>query len=540
MRLKPDETLVSGLLLSYGIIFSRTPSQTSVALQKVPQDQFRLVPQQRSVERDQTVALHRITPSASIGMGPISNFRGSFRKMRSVFRKPLPINQGIRVSNNNFINDDGSQYELASVHEPDGDEVETTQIKENSGKKKVLILMSDTGGGHRASAKALEEAFDQISPGQIECHIVDIWTEHAPFPYNRFVPVYKVLAKYPFLWRGFWHYGQFPITRWFQERVTMTACYKRFKGVMDGVQPDMVVSVHPLCQDIPLRIMDLEKKKKRPPFVTVVTDLGSAHPTWFDPRVDLCFVPSDRVRAIAEKHGLREHQIRQHGLPIRAGFWKPDDRPKEEIRTELGLDTKMPTALIVGGGDGVGGVARITEAIEAEVVSGGPITDGLHGVVEHPKTQVVVVCGSNEQVRAKLAAKDWNDRVSVNVQGFVSNMEDYMAASDCIVTKAGPGTIAEAMCRGLPTMLSCFLPGQEKGNVDYVQELGFGEYSSNPKEIASTVMSWIDNPDHLSELSTLARDNGRPGATYDIAHDLLEVLGGGSTESRSPPPSMQT
>ena len=52
-------------------------------------------------------------------------------------------------------------------------------------------------------------------------------------------------------------------------------------------------------------------------------------------------------------------------------------------------------------------------------------------------------------------------QVKVSVQGFVSNMEDFMAASDCIVTKAGPGTIAEAMCRGLPTMLSCFLPGQE-------------------------------------------------------------------------------
>ena len=33
------------------------------------------------------------------------------------------------------------------------------------------------------------------------------------------------------------------------------------------------------------------------PFATVCTDLGSAHPSWFDPRVDLCFIASEAVRA---------------------------------------------------------------------------------------------------------------------------------------------------------------------------------------------------------------------------------------------------
>jgi len=53
---------------------------------------------------------------------------------------------------------------------------------------------------------------------------------------------------------------------------------------------DMVVSVHPLTQDIPLKILnDLDTNGKSrnsgrtTPFVTVVTDLGGAHPTWFNP-----------------------------------------------------------------------------------------------------------------------------------------------------------------------------------------------------------------------------------------------------------------
>lgn len=51
----------------------------------------------------------------------------------------------------------------------------------------VQILMSDTGGGHRASANALRDAFDVLHPGKIQCDIVDIYTDYGPFPYNTYV-----------------------------------------------------------------------------------------------------------------------------------------------------------------------------------------------------------------------------------------------------------------------------------------------------------------------------------------------------------------
>lgn len=39
-------------------------------------------------------------------------------------------------------------------------------------------------------------------------------------------------------------------------------------------------------------------------------------------------------------------------------------------------------------------------------------------------------------------------------------MEKWMGACDCIITKAGPGTIAEALIRGLPIILNDYIPGQ--------------------------------------------------------------------------------
>ena len=62
-----------------------------------------------------------------------------------------------------------------------------------------------------------------------------------------------------------------------------------FKECLDKHDPHMVVSVHPLVQDVTARLLDrpsLQNPTTNPnalavPFATVVTDLGSAHPMWF-------------------------------------------------------------------------------------------------------------------------------------------------------------------------------------------------------------------------------------------------------------------
>ena len=81
---------------------------------------------------------------------------------------------------------------------------------------------------------------------------------------------------------------------------------------------------------------------------------------------------------------------------------------------------------------------------------------------------MVVICGKNKVVKHELEDATWPLNTRVIVRGFVSNMDEWMGAVDALVTKAGPGTIAEATIRGLPVMLSGYLPGQEEGNVPYV------------------------------------------------------------------------
>lgn len=51
------------------------------------------------------------------------------------------------------------------------------------------------------------------------------------------------------------------------------------KGLMK-YQPDIIISVHPLMQHVPLRILRQKGLLEKIVFTTVITDLSTCHPTW--------------------------------------------------------------------------------------------------------------------------------------------------------------------------------------------------------------------------------------------------------------------
>lgn len=81
--------------------------------------------------------------------------------------------------------------------------------------------------------------------------------------------------------------------------------------------------------------------------------------------VDRCFVATELVAAQAMKHGLKRTQITCHGLPIRPAFSFLHDVNKAELRKKLGLDALSATVMLIGGGEGMGKIAEIAEALSS-------------------------------------------------------------------------------------------------------------------------------------------------------------------------------
>lgn len=136
---------------------------------------------------------------------------------------------------------------------------------------------------------------------------------------------------------------------------------------------------------------------------------------------------------------------------------------------------------------------------------------------------LIIVCGRNQRLKANLELCPWEN--PTRIYGFTREMPDFMRAADFIVTKAGPGTIAEALNAELPIILYSKLPGQEDGNVTFVKEEGAGAWAPNPQEVVRTLTRWISRPAERQEVIANCRRAGKPEAARTIAHIIGEKLG---------------
>lgn len=392
----------------------------------------------------------------------------------------------------------------------------------------VLFLIADTGAGHRSAANAICEALRTIRPDTEEADassrtrdpgwrllIVDVFAECGRFPLRNGVSLYGPTIQHnPQL------YGQI-------YRLTNTA--ERFNAarrlcqpflrqglcaLLERTRPDVIVSIHPLLNHVTLQV--LRDLGLRIPLLTVVTDLVSLHCAWIAPKVDACVVPTAEAQAFALSKGMPARRVRLLGMPISPRFAAPPEGTREERRARLGLNPSLPVVLLVGGGDGAGGLAEAVETLSRERLP----------------AQIVVIAGRNQHLRADIDRMRRFFQAPVQVHGFVTNMPDFLWASDVIVTKAGPGTICEALACEVPIVLTGAVPGQEEGNVAFVVDNGLGTLATTPEELTGALRELLDPASpRLTELRENILRTRQPGASFDIARLIISYLPGRATPS---------
>ena len=102
---------------------------------------------------------------------------------------------------------------------------------------------------------------------------------------------------------------------------------------------------------------------------------------------------------------------------------------KSAIREQLVL-SDLPTVLIVGGGDGMGGIVSQAKAVgeRLQKLASSSSSSLSSSSLSY---QMVVVCGNNKLAHASLPPPEmqWGSDIDVRVQGFVNNLDEYMHAS---------------------------------------------------------------------------------------------------------------
>jgi 1,2-diacylglycerol 3-beta-galactosyltransferase len=369
-------------------------------------------------------------------------------------------------------------------------------------KPHIVFYFSDTGGGHRSAAEAIIEAMNLEFKDMVTTEMVDFFKDYAPLPFNHAADMYPYMVKAPQLWSASF-YATDGRARARVLTTTMWPIARRAARALVHSHPaDMIVTVHPFANSFALKALG----KDRPPFINVVTDMVTTHALWFDNRADLILVPTETARRRALKYNMAPEKVCVVGLPVADRYCQPLGN-KSVLREKLGWPRDKQTVLLVGGGEGMGPLAKTAQAIDD---SGLDVT-------------LVVICGRNQRLKESLQGMRWENPTLI--YGFTREMPEFMRASDFIVTKAGPGTIAEALNAQLPIILYSKLPGQEDGNVTFVEEEGAGVWAPTPQDVVRALTRWISRPAECNKVIENCRRAGRPGAARAIAHIIGKKLG---------------
>jgi Glycosyltransferase family 28 C-terminal domain len=385
--------------------------------------------------------------------------------------------------------------------------------------KKLHILFHDAGGGHRNAAVALQTILaQQRRPWQVE--LVQFQELTDKLDVLRKLTGIRIQEQYNVLLQNGWTLGATSLLRVLQATIRLFhgQLVRLLEDFWRQNPADLLVSVIPHFN----REIYESWNKVYPgrPFVTLITDLADFPPHfWIEP-IPEQYVIAGTERAVEQARALNHddaHIFSTSGMILRPDFYVPDNSDPAALKAELALRQDLPTAIVLFGGHGSKVMYDITERLDA---AGMPL-------------QLILICGRNEELAAKLRSRKW--RMPVNVIGFTKEVHKWMRAADFLIGKPGPGSIAEAMVRKLPVLIECnawTLP-QERFNTEWVEEKRVGIVLHSFKDVVAGVQRMLD-PATLAEFrkNVAALDNR---AIFEIPEILAQLLG----EPSSPAPVRQ-
>jgi hypothetical protein len=375
--------------------------------------------------------------------------------------------------------------------------------------KKVHILFHDAGGGHRNAAVALQAVLaQQQRPWQVE--LVQFQELTDKLDVLRRLTGIRIQEQYNVLLQNGWTLGAVYLLRILQATIRLFhgPLVRLLEDFWRTKPADLLVSVIPHFN----REIYESWNKVYPgrPFVTLITDLADFPPRfWIEP-IPEQYVIGGTERAVQQAKALGHddaHVFATSGMILRPDFYVPDSVDPVALRAELGLKPDLPTAIVLFGGHGSKVMYDITEQLDA---AGLPL-------------QLILICGRNEELAAKLRSRKW--RMPVNVIGFTKEVHKWMRAADFLIGKPGPGSIAEAMVRKLPVLIECnawTLP-QERFNTEWVVEKRVGIVLKSFRDVAAGVRQMLE-PATLAEFrkNVAGLDNR---AIFEIPEILAKLLG---------------
>ena len=255
----------------------------------------------------------------------------------------------------------------------------------------ILFLVSDTGGGHRRAAQAIAGTLERRYPGRFRPVIADPLAGPGASRWLRMLArsYGPVVRHVPWLWGIAYHASNSRLAATALSRTAFGSARRAATAAALATEPAVIVTCHPLANAAATAAaagLATVRQSAAPPVITVVTDLATAHASWFCPVGGLVAVPTAAVAGRAADGGVPAASCWLTGLPVTTGDL-PARSGQAGLRRSLGLLPGRFTIVLAGGGEGCGQLGRRAAAILRRFAD----------------AQVVVLCGRNRRLLRRLS-----------------------------------------------------------------------------------------------------------------------------------------
>src|SRR5687768_9541064 len=375
---------------------------------------------------------------------------------------------------------------------------------------KILIISSDTGGGHRSAAQSLADGFEKFWHGDSPVVRIVKAVEESHHITDRLVNLYNWVLRNKQHWMKYvyWAVNRFrPETRDF--------FYNRSIGFLK-VQfekwcPHVVVSVHPLTQHVFGRVLRELNLSSQIPLVTIVTDpCYGFWRGWACDDVSLYLVANEDARQQLLDYGVSPDKIKISGLPLHPKFREPNEMDAQNARRAFGLDPNKFTVFVNAGWIGGGNIPNIFR----ELVAG------------ELDVQAIFLAGKNEELRREAEEIAKYAKFPVKVIGYSDEIEKLMHSANVMISKLGGLTTFEALACRLPIIADTTTPPmpQEAGTVKLLKTRGAGILLKKSTDIVPMIQSLVGNSRRYSELRAATAGMTMPGSRDAIIREIAALL----------------
>ncbi|HEY7515637.1 MAG TPA: glycosyltransferase [Vicinamibacteria bacterium] len=380
----------------------------------------------------------------------------------------------------------------------------------------ILVFTVDAGGGHRAAARALVAAAEERK-APFRLRVENLQEILAPEDLVKRGTGLSLEAGYNLILRRRWTVLLEPLLRLMHaaiqlRRRSLVSALRRHLEARP--RPAAVLSVMPNFNGV---IRDaVAGAHTGVPFSVLLTDFADFPPRfWIEPGIGRVIVGTERAAVQAKLIGIPDERVaRVSGMVLHPRFYQMGGKEAHErVRREMRIGDGFLVVLLFGGKG-----SPEMEPLSARILEGSPAF------------RVIAICGDNRALHEKLAPLEARAGGRLHRVGFTDRVADFMAAADLLVTKPGPGSLAEAFQEGVPVVVvrdRHTIP-QERFNTRFVEEHGLGVVVGRWTEIPAAVKALADDPGRRERLRAAAKALPPNRAVYEVIEILANEVGGTS------------